>query len=300
MRKRVLCTAAVLLAISVTGHAQQEQPPYYQLDPKPYDPAVDVDTDMFMADWHKSQPRAEHGSLIVRDIFTKHRGDDPLKPHAPGAVLNVLTEYAHATLAPQSSTTPSTLLGEQKVFYFIGGRGTVRAGGDTAPVHAYVAVLIPEGLEFTISNTGSDDLNMIVIGEPTYEGFEPLKSMVVRDENALPVSGTTGHWVNINKSLFGRNQGLAAIIGMSPVWLDPLTMAQPHASMGLGTDVLWVALEGDIYSLFGKKLYRLKPGMAYKNPSDGRVYHANINVTDKQIKMLWVRSVAPADFPGNR
>lgn len=295
IRKTIL--VCVLLTIMATPAFTQQESPYYELDPKPYDPAVDVNTDMFMADWRDSQPRAEHGALIVRDIFTKHRGSDPLKPHARGAVLNVFTEYAYATLTAKSSTTPSTLKGEQKVFYFIDGKGTVSAGRRTVDVYRYVVVLIPEGLEFTIQNTGEEPLNMVIIGEPTYKGFQPRKDMVVVDENTQPISGTTGHWCNIGKSLLGSGDGMAAITGMSAVWLDPITMAQPHASRGLGTDVLWLAIEGDIYTLFGKKLYHLKPGMAFKNPSDEKVYHANINVTDTQIKLLWTRSVAPDKFP---
>ena len=296
MKRTFTIAASLLVLLCPSALKAQENMQYFQLDPKAYNPEVDVNTDMFLSDWRTSPPRAEHGSLIVRDIFTTHTGEDPLKPENPGAVLNVLTEYAYATLAAGSSTTPETLTGEQKVFYFIDGAGMVTAGEKTADVFSWVAVLIPEGLEFSITNTGRTALTMLVVGEPTYEGFAPLTEMVVRDENTLPVASTTGHWVNINKTLFGRNQGLATIIGFSPVWLDPVTMAQPHASRGLGTDVLWFALEGDIYTLFGKRLYHLTPGMAYKNPSDGKVYHANINVTDEQIKMLWVRSVSPEQF----
>jgi len=274
----------------------QDAPEYYQLDPKPYDPKVDVNPDLFISDWRNSLPRAEHGNLLVRDIFTRHTGDDLLKPEVAGAVLNVLTEYAYGTLATHTSTIPETLSGEQKIFYFIDGYGVVRAGSKSSEVGPYIAVLIPEGIEFSITNTDDEQLTMLIIGEPTYEGFKALDKMVVKDENKLPISGTTGHWVNINKIIFGRKQGLAAIIGMSSVWLDPLTMAQPHASLGLGTDVLWFALEGNIYSLIGKKFYKMRPGMAYKNPSDGKFYHTNINVTDKQIKLLWVRSHSPEQF----
>jgi mannose-6-phosphate isomerase-like protein (cupin superfamily) len=296
MGKRSVLAALFLFLAPLA--AAQEDGLYYELDPRPYNPSVDVNTDMFMADWHDSSPRLEYGALIIRDIFTRHDGEEPLKPRNRGAVLNVLTEYAHATLPSRSITSPAKLRGMQKIFYFLAGNGTVAAGGKTANVSAYVAVLIPEGLEFLIKNTGDSDLAMIVVGEPTYPGFQPRKDMLVRDENALPISGVTGHWVNINKQVFIKGDGLAAIIGFSPVWLDPITMAQPHASKGLGTDVLWLALEGDIYTLFGKKLYHLHPGMAFKNPSDGKVYHSNINTTDKQIKLLWVRSVAPENFPG--
>ena len=294
---KITALLVCFLVISISTFVPaQEQNQYYQLDPKPYDPSVDVNMDMFMSHWNESHPRYAYGSLVIRDIFTKNTSDDPLKPHARGAVLNVFTEYAYATLALRTSTTPSTLKGEQKIFYFIGGEGTISAGKKTADVYAYVGVLIPEGLEFTIVNTGAEPLTMILIGEPVPGGFKPRKDMLVRDENKLPITGTTGHWVNINKLLFNRDDGLATIVGISPVWLDPLTMAQPHASRGLGTDVLWIALEGDIYSLIGKKLRHLTPGTAYKNPSDGKVYHTNINVTDEQIKLLWVRSIPPGNM----
>ena len=296
MVKKTAVLVFLLVIFILSLAPAQEKDPYYELDPKPYNPAVDVNMDMFMSHWKESHPRYAYGSLVIRDIFTKNTSDDPLKPHARGAVLNVLKEYAYGTLASRTSTTPSTLKGEQKIFYFIDGEGTITAGGKKAGVYAYVAVLIPEELVFTITNTGTEPLNMILIGEYVPVGFKPRKDMLVRDENALPITGTTGHWVNINKRLFNRDDGLATIIGMSPVWLDPLTMAQPHASRGLGTDVLWIALEGDIYTLLGKKLRRLTPGTAFKNPSDGKVYHANINVTDKPIKLLWTRTIAPEDM----
>ena len=79
-------------------------------------------------------------------------------------------------------------------------------------------------VEFSISNTGGTPLRMVVIAEPIYPGYTPLKEIVVRDENALPISNTTGHWVNINKTLFNRDSGLAVIIGMSPVWTHSAAM----------------------------------------------------------------------------
>ena len=120
MSIRETILVCLLLTIMTTPAFTQQESPYYELDPKPYDPAVDVNTDMFMADWRDSQPRAEHGALIVRDIFTKNKGIDPLKPHARGAVLNVFTEYAYATLTAKSSTTPSTLKGSIAIQNTIG------------------------------------------------------------------------------------------------------------------------------------------------------------------------------------
>ncbi|MFC1691955.1 cupin domain-containing protein [Candidatus Latescibacterota bacterium] len=266
--------------------------PYANLDPKPYDPKTEVDMDMFISSWKESMPKKELGSIIVRDIFTRAE-DDPLRPYTRGAVLNYLTGYTHGTLYPHLSTTPSALKGEQKVFYICSGKGTVSAGGKTADLHEGVGVLMPANLEFVIKNTCDEPLNMYIITEPIPDGFQPRKDMLVKDEKTIPISGTTGHWANITKRMFGRDDGLAMILGMSPVWLAPMTMAQPHASDPVGVDVLWVALKGDITTLLGKELRKMPPGSAFKNPGDGRVYHANINVTNEPIKLFWTRTIAP-------
>jgi mannose-6-phosphate isomerase-like protein (cupin superfamily) len=265
----------------------QQPEPYSQLDPKAYDPKVDVNMEMFMSNWRDSAPRVEHGSLVVRDIFTKLEGEI-LRPSRRGAVLTQFSEYAHGTLYPDTSTTPSVLKGEQKVFYIDSGRGTVTAGGKTAELHTGVGVFIPANLEFTMKTTGDEALEMYIIGERIPDGFTPRKDMLVRDESKIPIGSARGHWVNATRPIFGKDDGFAVLLRMGPVWLDPMTMSQPHASRPLGTDILWVALRGDINTLLGKRLFKLRPGTAFKNPSDGKVVHANINVTDEPIKVLWV------------
>ena len=286
---------AVLITAS-TASAQTRD--LTRLDPKPYDPKVDINMDMFMSHWKDSMPRHEHGGLIVRDVFTRNTTGDPLKPKTKGAILTHLTGYMHGTIYQHSSTTPSTLDGEQKIFYFIDGEGTITTGGETADVYRYTGVLIPEGLEFVIKNTTDKPLEMYIIVEPVPDNFKPRKTMLVRYENDLPFSSSHGHWVNITKPLFKKDDGLAIITGMSPVWLDPMTMAQAHASLPPQVDVLWMALEGKINTLLGKKLRRLSPGTAFANPGDGKVYHANINVTDGPIKLLWTRTVTPDSLRG--
>jgi hypothetical protein len=120
--------------------------------------------------------------------------------------------------------------------------------------------------------------------------------MLVRDERQIPISTTKSHWANINRHLFHQKDGFAMLSAMAVVYLDACTMAQPHASRPLGTDVLWIAVQGDIHTLLGKRLFRLEPGSAFKNPSDGKVYHANINTSDEQIKLIWTRAVS---YKGN-
>ena len=273
----------------------QEADEFYALSTSPYNPEVDVNTDLFIDSWKFHSSRTEHGAIRVRDIFTENTSADPLKPEKRGAVLNVFSEYAWGILEPGLSTTKETLKGEQKIFYFTGGEGEITGGSETVRFNGYTGVLIPEGLSFQIRNIGTESLTMLIVGEKTYKGFKPRKDMLVVKEGEIPLNGTPSHWNNIGKSIFNRNSGMARLTGFSAVWLSPHTMAQLHASRGVGTDVLWLGLEGDIWSLLGKRLYRLERGMAFKNPSDSKVYHGNINTTEHNIKLLWTRSISPEE-----
>lgn len=271
----------------------QEKDKFYEIDGRAYNPEVDVNTDMFIDSWKFNRPRTEHGAIRVHDIFTENTSADPLKPEKKGAVLNVFSEYAWGVLEPGLSTTRETLKGEQKIFYFTGGEGEITGGSETVQFNGYTGVLIPDGLSFQIRNIGTESLSMLIVGEKTYKGFKPRKDMLVVKEGEIPLSGSYSHWNNINKPIFDINSGMARLTGLNAVWLSPYTMGQLHASRGLGTDVLWLALEGDIWSVLGKKLYRLERGMAFKNPSDGKVYEGNINTTGHTIKLLSIRSISP-------
>jgi len=273
----------------------QERDEFYALDGKPYDPEVDVNTDMFTDSWKFNRPRTEHGTIRVHDIFTENTSADPLKPEKKGAVLNVFSEYAWGILEPGLSTIKETLKGEQKIFYFTGGKGEITGGNKTVQFTGYTGVLIPEGLSFQIRNIGTESLTMLIIGEKTYKGFKPREDMLVVKEGEMPLNAPYGHWNNITKTIFDEKSGMACLSGIRPVWLSPHTMAKQHASRGLATDVLWLGLEGDIWSQFGKKLYHLERGMAFKNPSDSKVSHSNINTTEHNIKLLWTRSITPEE-----
>lgn len=43
--------------------------------------------------------------------------------------------------------------------------------------------------------------------------------------------------------------------------------------------------------LLGKQLRKLPIGSAYKIPANGNIQHANINMTDVPIKLMWVIKV---------
>jgi len=264
--------------------------PYSQLDPRNYNPEKEPDIDMFISSWKESRPVPRYGGLIERDILTKCEGD-PLKPTRKGAVLTDIQHFSHAGLQPLTSTRPVTLEGEQEIIYIDSGKGIIKAGTKTAELHKGVAILIPPGIEFILTNTGDETLTMYIVVEPIPEGFKPNNEILVRDEKDLHLISTPGHWAHNAKPIFTQDDGLAILVGISFIWLDPMTISQPH-SHEEGVEEVWFALEGDINILLGKQLRKLPPGSAFKIPPNGITPHSTINVTDKAVKLVWMMKLA--------
>ena len=283
--KHIISALCLMIFFQVSSSVMAQAPDYSRLDPKPYDPETDPDIDMFISSWKESTPRQTYGQLIERDIFTPCAGD-PLHPAKRGAVLEYINRFTYATLGKHKSTTPSTLEGEQVIFYIDSGKGRIEAGRKTADLHEGVGVLVPVDLEFTMTNTGEVPLTMYVIAEPVPDGFVPSKEIIVKDENTIPISTTHSHWSHILRVFFHRGEELATLTGLCPVWFDPMTLGQPH-SHGEGQEEIWFVVQGDVILHLGKELRRLSPGMAYKIPPDGKTPHSNINVSDEQIKLFW-------------
>ena len=294
MKQSIIFVIILLIAASIIS--AQERPQYFQLDPKSYDPDVDVNTDLFMNHFKMSRPKPLHGDLVVRDIFVPLKGDT-LNPAEKGAVLTILERVSRFTIPGGKSSGLITLRDKQEILYVTDGAGEVRSANITRRLHSGVGVLIPAGVTAEITNSGTAELSGYLWVEPLPVGFTPKTSIAVSDINAIPMSERQGHWANHSRTIFTKKDGLATLIGFSHITLKPMTMAQPHASRPTGTDVVWIALDGNIYTLFGKKLYHLEPGTAFKNPSDSKVYHANINVSDfNEIHLIWSRTMPPGDF----
>ena len=250
--------------------------------------------DKYMGDWHQSMPRHEHGSLVLRDILT--HGDN-LTPPQPGAVLEAANFLAYGRLQPRDTTTADTLQGQQEVYYIDGGTGEITAGGKTAVLHKDIAVFVPQGLEFTMKNTGNDDLTMYVVNEPVHAGFIPRKDMLVADESTVPartpmeaspytLPGASGHWAHIVRDLFSRTDGLATVGDIITVTLAPMTMGEPHPHK-LNQEEIWVAMDGTSLAFIGTELRIQPPGMAYMIRPDLMMTHSNINSGDTPVKFLW-------------
>jgi mannose-6-phosphate isomerase-like protein (cupin superfamily) len=241
--------------------------------------------DLYFGDWHNATPRTVLGSLEERDILTK---GDAANPTQKGAVLRYMNSYTYDTLAPQASTKATRLDGQQEVYYVESGQGTMSAGGQTVDLFRNIAVLVPANLEFTIKSTGDQPLAMYVINEPTPPGFRPNSALLVRDENKLPVTSTTGLWCHIVKTLFTTDDGLGTLQSVLTVTLDPLTIGKPHVVDHTDIEEVWTALYGTSLAFVSNALRKQTPGMAFYHVPDNLTPHTNVNQNeDSQVKFLY-------------
>jgi mannose-6-phosphate isomerase-like protein (cupin superfamily) len=241
--------------------------------------------DLYFGDWHNATPRTVLGSLEERDILTR---GDAANPTQKGAVLRYMNSYTYDTLAPQASTKPTKLDGQQEVYFVESGQGTMTAGGQSADLYRNIAILMPANLEFTIKNTGEQPLAMYVINEPTPPGFRPNTAMLVRDENKIPVSSTTGLWCHIVKPLFDTSDGLGTLQSVLTVTLDPLTVGKPHVVDHTDIEEVWTALYGTSLAFVSNSLRKQTPGMAFYHVPDNLTPHTNVNQNqDSQVKFLY-------------
>ena len=253
------------------------------LDGSPYTPGKDPNVDMFLRSWKESMPRHTHGSLVERDILTK---GDPVNPASRGAILKYVNRFVYATLNAGTSTQPTTLSGEQEIFFILSGRGVLKAGKKTADLYKGICILMPANLTFTMKNTGDEPLTMYLIAEPTPSGFRPNKDMLVRDENAIPITSSGGHWCHLVKGLFATKDGLGTLESVLTVGFDPMTIGHPHSHVE-GCEEVWTAVTGTSIAFLGKQIRWQPPGTAYMIPPNGNTPHANINISDKPVKLLY-------------
>ena len=214
---------------------------YGQLDAKPYDPETESRIDMFISGYKEHMQYSTHGTLLERDMFT-HNSGDAARPNDRGAVLKYLDRFTYAMLVEGDRTAPTTLTDTQELFYITGGKGNVTGGGKTFDLYPGVAFMVPKGLEFTMENTTNEYLTMYLVAEKVDNDFTPASDIVWRDENVEPYHTTTAHWVNNNKWLIRKEQGLAKIDLFLTVTIQPNTFAQPH-SHDPGTEEIWAALD---------------------------------------------------------
>ena len=259
-----------------------------QLDPRPLDYEKDPDIDLFMGSWQNSIPYNTHGSLVERAVLTKCTGD-PLKPSRKGAVLCYINRFSQAYLDAYASTTPTSLKGEQEIFYINSGEGIVKAGNKIDELRNGIVMLVPADLEFTITNTSDKLLTMYLICEPIPAGFRPNKEILVKDEKTM-ANRDQGylkvHWSHNGKNVFNVKDGLGTLELVNIITFDVMTIGQPH-SHDATTEEVWAVVEGKNLAFLGKEIRWQYPGTAYKIPPTNFTPHSNINTAEEPIKFFY-------------
>ena len=253
------------------------------LDGRPYNTEYDANIDYYVRTWKDAMPLKRHGALAVRNILTP---GDPLNPAKPGAVLKYAKLFAHASIGQYEKTQPVTLDGEQEVYYVYEGEGIIKTSKSKAALYNGIAVLMPEGIEFTIENTGDSSLRMFLLVDPCPDGFKPNDDMLVVDENKQPWGTGNPHWVGLSKGIFNTSKGLATITNIITVQFEPMTMFHPHSHVE-GIEEVWTAVSGELHFLLDKQIRKQPPGTAYYICPDGETPHSNFNVSGERAKLLY-------------
>lgn len=241
--------------------------------------------DPYFIDWHSAPVHTVDGPLQEQDVLTR---GDALHPSAPGAVLRFASAYKHAVLPPHATTSATKLKGQQQVYFVVSGEGKATAGSQAVALSPNIAVLVPEELEFTLSNSGAEPLEMYLIQELTSAGFHPNTSMLVRDENTLPFATTDLQWSYMVKKVFVASDGLATLSEVSTVSLDPLTISRPKSTESPDTEAAWTALRGKGIAFVSNELRRMSSGMTYAEVPDDQTTLSMVNPDqNSELKFLY-------------
>ena len=280
MWRCIIITFVMATTIFSSGPASAQS-----LDGSPYRPGIDPNIDLLMSSWKEHESYLTHGVLQERDILTP---GDPLDPPERGALLRYMKRYTHARLNPGDKTTPVTLSGEQEIFYVLSGNGRISSSRETYEISTGSAALAPEGLTFTLENTGSEPLHMYLICEPVTENFTPREDIFVRNENEVPYRTSNGHWAHIVKELIMEDDGLSVLQAVLTVSFAPMTIGHPHShDPTYGAEEVWTAISGTSLVWIGKQIRPQPPGTAYIIPPNGTTPHSNINTNGEQIKLFY-------------
>jgi uncharacterized cupin superfamily protein len=140
-------------------------------------------------------------------------------------------------------------------------------------------------LDFRLTATGDRYMTFYVVSEKIPQGFTPNTTLQVVDNRSK--AQVTNNWVNRERPLITKVNGLSQYGALTQVELNTMNMSRPY-SADKGVEEIWIATEGDVDLLLGKELRRIPSGTAFRVPSTGITAHANINVSGKTAKFIYM------------
>jgi mannose-6-phosphate isomerase-like protein (cupin superfamily) len=270
---------------SITARGLPLVADYSRLDNRNIDPPNEQDVEMYIANWRDAFPQIRSGNMYVREMLTSLVGADDLHPTRTGAVLTNATAVSYGMLEPYSKAhaVPAEMAGVQKLFVVNSGDGTITSGGRTVALSRDKAFIVTPGLDYTIT-AGSDYMTFYIVSEKLPPGFTPAASLRVIDNRAAAT--TTRDWVDAERVLVGKSDGLSQYSSVTRVDMPAaMAMARP-TSTAAGVEEIWIATDGDIDMLFGKRLRKLPAGTAYRVPPTGITARTHLNVSGKPASFL--------------
>ena len=242
---------------------------------------------MFMGDWRNAFPRIMHGNFYFRDMLTALQGTDELRPARRGAVLTNAEAVSYVQLEPGSTAhrVEGELKNIQQTFVVNSGTGVITSGSTKVELAKGMAFIITPGLDFRLTATGDQYMTFYVVSEKLPAGFVPRTTLEVVDNRSR--AQVTNAWVNQERSLISKSDGLSQYGAVTQVTMKSMTMSRPSSS-GPGVEEIWIATDGDVELLLGKELRKLRAGTAYRVPSTGITAHANINASGQEARFLYL------------
>lgn len=106
---------------------------------------------------------------MARESFVTLDGSTITELIRPGTEGSRNLSVAQAVVAPGGSTLPHLHRRTEEVYYVLEGEGVLRRGAHSARIGPGAALLIPPGVEHSLTCVGSEALRILCLCAPPYE-----------------------------------------------------------------------------------------------------------------------------------
>ncbi|MBI2672831.1 NAD-dependent epimerase/dehydratase family protein [Candidatus Woesearchaeota archaeon] len=222
--------------------------------------------------------------LTLETIFARR---DSQPKNESRNLLNHIVKFSFATLSPKKLTTTASY-NEQEIFYVVKGEGVIITGERRLKIGKDYAFIIPPKVDYAISNTSEENLEILVITEEAPKNSK--NEITIKDTNKIPFDNFDPllHWCHHSKTIFSfEKDNLTKTHYISLVYVDGEKLPEPHPHFN-GHDEVWHALEGKTIMAFKDNLMCTQiPGTSILIPDNGQIPHTSINPFKETAKFFF-------------